>query len=169
MGILVCGLNGAGKSTLGKLLAERLSCPFIDNEELYFSGTAYTAPRSRDEAIRILEERTAGGNFVFAAVRGEYGPIFLSRVDTAVLIELPRGTRLQRVRDRSFHKFGARMLPGGDLYERERDWLATVEARPEDYVRTWLDSFPGRVIRADGMLAPEESLKYVLSRLAGNP
>lgn len=168
MGILICGLNGAGKSTLGRLLADQLSCPFIDSEDLYFSGTTYTAPRSREEAVRILEERTSDGNFVFAAVRGEYGPTFLSRVDTAVLIELPRRIRLQRVRDRSFRRFGERMLPDGDLYEQEQSWFRMVESRPEDYVRTWLDTFPCRLIRVDGMLPPEENLKYVLSRLAGS-
>ena len=38
-GIMICGLNGTGKSTLGKALAEKLHFYFIDNENLYFSGT----------------------------------------------------------------------------------------------------------------------------------
>ncbi|MDU4976211.1 MAG: shikimate kinase, partial [Hungatella hathewayi] len=36
---MICGLNGTGKSTLGKALAEKLHFYFIDNENLYFSGT----------------------------------------------------------------------------------------------------------------------------------
>ena len=59
MAILICGLNGAGKSTIGSILAERMSLPFIDNEDVYFPKTdssyAYSNPRSDAEAIRILE------------------------------------------------------------------------------------------------------------------
>lgn len=31
--VVVMGVSGAGKSTVGKLLAERLECPFIDADE----------------------------------------------------------------------------------------------------------------------------------------
>ena len=76
MGILICGLNGSGKSTLGRMLADRIGYGFIDNEDLYFPKTdsayAFSDPRSKEEAIRILEERIAGnGRFVFAAVKGD--------------------------------------------------------------------------------------------------
>ena len=62
MGILICGLNGAGKSTLGRLLAQRLAYTFIDNEDLYFpkenAAYPFASPRSKEEAIQILEERS---------------------------------------------------------------------------------------------------------------
>ena len=57
-GIMICGLNGTGKSTLGKALAEKLHFYFIDNENLYFSGTelscVYADPRTREEAETLL-------------------------------------------------------------------------------------------------------------------
>ena len=59
MGILICGMNGTGKSTLGRMLARRLNCEFIDNEDLFFAkedaAYPFANPRSREEAIRILE------------------------------------------------------------------------------------------------------------------
>ena len=61
MGILICGLNGAGKSTVGRMLAGRLGYEFIDNEDLFFPKTdpayAFAAPRPKEEAIRLLEDR----------------------------------------------------------------------------------------------------------------
>ena len=96
MGILICGLNGAGKSTLGKALAERLGYEFIDNEDLYFPKTdpaySFACPRSREEAVRLLEERIAGNDrFVFAAVKGDYGDKLAASLDHVVLIEVPKG------------------------------------------------------------------------------
>ena len=77
-GIVVCGLNGCGKSTLSRALAEKLGLYFIDNENLYFSRNAadepYANPRTRAEAEALLmEEVRRHGDFVFAAVKGDYG------------------------------------------------------------------------------------------------
>ena len=75
MGILICGLNGTGKSTLGRLLADRMEYEFIDNEDLFFPKTdasyTFSCPRSKEEVIRLLEERiTVNNRFIFAAVKG---------------------------------------------------------------------------------------------------
>lgn len=170
MGILICGLNGVGKSTLGKLLAERLSCPFIDNEDLYFPKTdrryAYAHPRGKEEVIRLLEERIEKDrNFVFASVKGDYGAKLLSHLDHIVLMEIPREIRLARVRERSLNKFGDRIRDGGDLAGRENAWFALVERRPEDYVLRWLETVDIPVIRVDGTRSVEENVEYLVSVL----
>ena len=164
MGILICGLNGAGKSTLGRALAERLGCEFIDNEELYFPGGSFSEARSREEVVRLLEERIRGneGRFVFSAVTGDYGPKLIAALDLVVVVEAPREVRWQRVRERSFRRFGARALPGGDLYERESAWFAKVESRPEDYVSKWLKSVDCPVARVDGTRAVEETVGLLM-------
>ena len=141
-GILMCGLNGAGKSTLGKALAEALHYRFIDNEDLYFPKTDPHAPygvqRSREEVEQLLlDEIEAHPDFVFTSVKGDYGEKVRSCFQYAVLVSVPRELRLQRVRGRSFQKFGERMLPGGDLYEQEQSFFAFVEARAENTVEEW--------------------------------
>ena len=171
MGILICGLNGVGKSTLGRRLAERLSYPFIDNEDLYFPKTdrryAYSAPRGKEEVIRLLEERIEkSGDFVFAAVKGDYGDKLISLLDRIVLVEVPREIRLARVRERSFEKFGERICAGGDLAEQENAWFAQVEGRPEDHVLKWLETVDRPVIRVDGTRPVEENVEYLVSVLA---
>ena len=54
--------------------------------------------------------------FVFAAVKGDYGEKLIAALDCIILVNAPKTARSQRVRERSFHKFGDRILPGGDLY-----------------------------------------------------
>ena len=124
-GILLCGLNGAGKSTLGKALAEKLGFYFLDHEDLYFSKiepkNPYAFPLTKPEAKkRLLREIAAHENIVVTAVNGDFGDDVLPYFKFTVLLDTPKAIRMQRIRERSFRKFGRRMLPGGDLHEQER-------------------------------------------------
>ena len=168
MGILICGLNGSGKSTLGKALASRIGYEFIDNEDLYFPKTdpayAFADPRSKEEAIRILEEKIAGnGRFVFAAVKGDYGDKLIEALDCIILVDVPKQIRSQRVRDRSYRRYGERILPGGDLHDTETAWFSLTDSRPEDYTEKWLETAHCPVIRTDGTLPVEENVAYLVS------
>lgn len=111
MGILICGLNGAGKSTLGRLLTERIGYTYIDNEELYFSKTdviyPFSNPRRKEEVIRLLQEIIADNSrFIFTTVKGDYGDKLISSLDYIVLIDVPKQVRRQRIRDRSYSRYG---------------------------------------------------------------
>ena len=111
MGIIICGLNGTGKSTLGKTLAEKLHFHFIDIENLYFPKTnpnyIYASPRTREEVVeRLLYEIRTHENFILASVKGDYGEDIYSFFQCAILLDVPKYIRFQRVRERSFQKFG---------------------------------------------------------------
>lgn len=162
-GIIVCGLNGSGKSTLGKRLSEHLSFHFIDSEDLFFSNAqsqlAYSKPRSREEAKALLmNEVNEHENFVFAAVKGNYGEEILPYYKFAVLIDVPKEIRLERVKNRSFMKFGERMLPGGDLYEQEKAFFDMVSTRTENGVEEWAQTLNCPVLRIDGTKAIDENI-----------
>lgn len=171
-GILVCGLNGAGKSTLGKALAEQLGFYFLDNEDLYFPKTdpayLYASPRTREEVEQLLwKELRARENFVFAAVKGDYGDALYPFFRYAVLIHVPRELRLQRVKSRSYQKFGTRMLPGGDLYEREHAFFAFAASRAENTVEEWVSSLSCPVIRVDGTKPAAENAAFIIRQMQG--
>ena len=156
-GILLCGLNGAGKNTLGKALADKLSFHYIDNEELYFPKNdpayLYAVQRDREEVERLLLEETADHpDFVFTSVKGDYSEAVRARFQYAVWVDAPRELRLRRVRERSYQKFGDRMLPGGELYEQEEAFFRFVSL----WRKAWSGFRPGygpnlRLRRGEGM------------------
>jgi len=169
-GILICGLNGVGKSTLGRALAEKLQFHWIDNEDLYFPKTdptyLYAGARTKEEVEALLfQEIETYKNFVFASVRGDYGNMDKPFFQYVVWVEVPRELRLQRVRNRSFQKFGDRVLPGGDLYEREKGFWNVVEARPENLVAEWVQSVRCPVIRVDGTRDVEENAAWIAAQI----
>lgn len=169
-GIMVCGLNGSGKSTLGKALADRIGYYFIDNETLFFPKTdvnyMFASPRSRKEVEKLLlDEAREHENFVFAAVKGNYGEEIMRLYKYIVLIDVPRDIRMRRVRERSFQRFGSRMLPGGDLYEQEEAFINMVNARTKQYVEEWVDSLEAIVIRVDGTKPVRENVKNIAEQI----
>ena len=94
----------------------------------------YSDPRSKDEAIKLLEKRINNNSrFVFAAVKGDYGDKLINSLDHIILVDVPKDVRNQRVRTRSFQKFGKKMRPGGNLYDKEQKWFDIVDSRLDDY------------------------------------
>lgn len=173
MGIIICGMNGSGKSTLGRVLAESLGWRFIDNEDLYFPKAdpahPFAVERTQEEVERLLlAEVRRDDRFVFAAVRGNYGDAVLPYYKAAVLVDVPREIRLERVKARSYGKFGERMLPGGDLYESEKRFYDLVAARPEDYATRWLDTVDIPVLRVDGTRPAGENVTIITDWLRRN-
>lgn len=155
---------------LGKALADRIGFYFIDDENLYFDRTAmdepYKNPKSREEVEQLLvEEVSKSPNFVFAAVKGDYGKEIMTMYNYVVVIELPKSVRSQRVRKRSFQKFGNRMLIGGDLYNQEESFFQMCESRQNDYVETWLQTVKCPVIRVDGTKSIEENVEYIIKTI----
>lgn len=169
-GIIVCGLNGAGKSTLGKALAERLHFYFIDIEDLYFPKTdpayIYAAPRTRkDVEKRLLHEIKEQESFILSSVKGDYGEAVLSFFQYAVLMDVPKELRIERIQNRSFQQFGNRMLSGGDLYEQEERFFDFVKSRAEDTVEKWVQSLTIPVIRIDGTKSVEENINRIIEQI----
>lgn len=168
--IIICGGNGAGKSTLGKRLATDLGWTFRDIEEYYFpiNGTDYnySEARTKEEVSKLLlADMKENENFVLASVKGEFGFEVSELFTCAILIEVPKELRMERVRDRSNKKFGNRMLPGGDLYEKEVQFFDMVEKRPENYVTKCLETVEMPIIRVDGTCEIETNVVKIKEEL----
>lgn len=167
-GIVVCGLNGAGKNTLGKALAQKLHFYFMDAEYLYFSKTdaVYAHSRTHAEAAALLLRKIrAHEKFVLASVNGDYGEAIYPFFQYVVLVDAPKQLRMQRVKNRSFQKFGNRMLPGGDLYKQEERFFDLVHSRTKTLVEEWAQTLNCPIIRVDGTKPVEENTTFIIQQI----
>lgn len=165
--IIVCGGNGAGKSTLGRKLAEASGYQFRDIEDYYFPETGsaypYAAARTKEEVSRLLlEDMRKYPYLILASVKGDYGKEVESLFTRAMFISVPKDIRMERVKSRSFRKFGGRVLPGGDLYEKEEAFFMMVENRPAAMAENWLASVSIPVMRVDGTESVSKNVEKII-------
>ncbi|MBQ8799256.1 MAG: AAA family ATPase [Lachnospiraceae bacterium] len=168
--VIICGGNGAGKSTLGKRLAKELGWTFRDIEDYYFpekdSENKYATGRTGEEVAELLvEDMKRHENLILASVRGNHSDEIVSMFTCAVVIEVPKEIRMERIRNRSYGQFGDRILPGGDLHEQQERFFSMVENRPEDYPTKWLEEVDIPVIYVDGTKTVEENVNRVAEKI----
>ena len=169
--IIICGGNGAGKSTLGKALAEKNGWVFRDIEDYYFPKTcaeyAYAVSRTEEEVAKLLyEDLKKYDNLILASVRGNYSKEIETMFTCAVYVSVPKEIRMKRVRERSYKKFGDRMLEGGDLYEKEKSFFDMIEKRSDKTVTDWLDTMNIPVIVVDGTRTIEDSVAEIIGKIS---
>lgn len=168
-GIAIVGANGSGKTTLGKCLARALGYKHMDIEYYYFGDApdSYTKSRSKDEALaHLAADIDRCDEFVLSAVNGDLGRAINEMYICVVYIKADRDVRLKRVKKRSFEKFGARMLEGGDLYESENSFFDFVATRTMDSTDQWLKSVTCPVIYVDGTLPISQNVDILQKKIA---
>lgn len=170
-GILICGYNGCGKTTLGKELAKTLGYKFMDIEDYYFpindGSYKYGNPRTRNEVIELLwKDINKNTNFIIASVKGDYGNKIVSRYSCVIMIDVPLDIRLKRVKNRSLMEFGDRMLPGGDLYEKESNFFNMVESRSKNDIEKWINTLKCPIIRIDGTKDVSYNVECIKQKLS---
>lgn len=169
--IIICGGNGSGKSTLGRALADVMGIKFLDNEDYYFPksnlGYKYDYALTREEFLPALQnDMEQAKDWIFASVKGNYGEQIESMFTHAILIDVPKEIRMRRVWDRSYSKFGEKILPGGELYEREQKFFDMVESRPDNYAEEWVSNVRCPVIRVDGRKSVKENVELLVAALS---
>ena len=99
-------------------------------------------------------------------VKGNFNKDIVSHFKCAVYIEAPKETRIKRVYQRSYNKFGERMLEGGDLYEKEKAFFDFVKSKDENTVEVWMSSISCPIIRVNGTLPIDVNVTFIANRVA---
>jgi len=169
-GIIVFGAPGAGSSTLGKELAQQLNFQHLDLDDYFWrwdTEIPYTLFRSDEETYELVRGDIAKSqHFVLSGSLGEsdrkmYEPLF----DLAVFITVPSEIRVDRLRSRTFSKFGNRVLPGGDMYEKNNNFIESsanyeTNGRLKQHEQ-WIEELPCHILCVDGMKGISENAEWI--------
>jgi adenylate kinase family enzyme len=168
MRIHILGASGSGATTFGRALAGRLGVGFFDSDDFLWLTTdpAYTRRRPDDERTAMLCCRLEpAGDWIFAGSALGWGAMIESRYNRLIFLRLDPALRMQRLHAREYQRFGARILPGGDMHEGSSEFLAwaaaydtgTPEGRSLVAHEAWLAQHPLPLLRLDSA-APVSSL-----------
>ncbi len=124
--IHIYGASGSGTSTLGREISKRLGYVFLDTDDFFWKRTnpMYSEKMSPEEAvtmifekIRMLDQVVLCGSLV------DWGDELIKEFTLAVRLDTETKVRLHRIKEREYEKFGARILPEGDMYEQHLRFL----------------------------------------------
>ena len=187
-GIAIMGLNGCGKSTLAHALGKELGFYEIDVEDYYFpeqkssrravleqrhnvaceykGDTPYSVPRSKEEVQEMLfKEIEEHPQFIISGVTMNWDAKILSAIDVAFILEVPAAERVKRVQHREEIRFGSRVLPGGDMYEQQKEFRDIIAAKSKQSVEKSADRLSCKKIYLDGTKPIEENVNLILRML----
>jgi len=165
-GIIVFGANGSGKTTLGRELARVLNFKHMDIEDYYFekSEIPYTVERPREDCLKLmLADIEKHRSFVLSAVTGDFGDIISQYYELAVYLSAPLDTRIERIKQRSYEKFGERIREGGDMYEQHLSFVDFASSRSLTPIEQWAETLSCPIIHVDGT----EDWRTTAARIAG--
>lgn len=177
-GIILFGGMGVGDTALGKAVAARLNWPHFDLDSYIWrwdTPLPFTQTRPRDEKIAMLtEDISHHPYFVMSGSMWSFRKAFEPYFDLAVFLTAPAEVRAARIQKREQARWGARVLPGGDMYESEgsiyKDYMAcarSYDEGPEELFslaqhEAWARELPCPVLRLDGMRPVEENAVRVV-------
>ncbi len=172
-GIIIVGPSGAGKTTLGRLAAQELGAGFLDIDDYIWrtdTPAPYTAMYTREEKIRrLMAAARAAETFVMAGSMDSFHAPFDPLFRLAVYLTADAQLRVARVHRRELEAFGARILPGGDLYESHQAFLRETTAYDHGASscnraqhEAFLHGLLSPVLRLDGGKPPEQNVRSIL-------
>lgn len=125
--IHILGASGSGTPTLGRALAHRLQCPHFDTNDYFRLPTNPPFPRQRERTERqqlLMNDVTAHDAWVVPGSLCGWGDVAIPRFELVVFLQISPDIRMERLRRREHERFGARLLPGGNMHEHSQAFLA---------------------------------------------
>ncbi|HPF42383.1 MAG TPA: shikimate kinase [Bacillota bacterium] len=135
--INIFGSSGSGSTTLARAVAKKYGYIFIDTDDAIWEKTElpFSKRKSDKDAREYLEARMkTGDKIVISGSFIGWADDIKEKIDLFVYLNLPLEIRKSRIESREKARFGNRVLPGGDLYQKHIDfleWISLYDETPE--------------------------------------
>jgi adenylate kinase family enzyme len=172
----ILGASGSGTSTLGAALARRLGVPHTDADRLYWWPTdpPFTTPRpSRERQALLLRKLPATEPWVFSGAATRWTAPLEPHCHLVVFLRLDPAIRMARLRRREAARYGARLLPNGDMAAIHAAFIAwagdydTAGSSRSSLVthQAWLADQPAPVLQLNSEAPVEDLVTETLDML----
>ncbi len=171
--IHIYGASGSGTSTLGRYLSEKFGFAFLDSDDYFWLPTdpKFTTKRPIAERVPLMRRDIAAaenGAVVSGSLVG-WGDALIPDFTLAVRVVTDTPTRLARIKQREYARFGSRILPGGDMYEHHQEFLQWAagydtggpETRSAALHDEWQKQLRCPILMVDGTAPPAENAARV--------
>ena len=175
-GISLVGCAGVGKTTIGRKVALHLGYLYLDLDDYYWNWDAplpYSQLRPADEVIELLSCSMKGrDHFVISGNIGRIRYFINPLLDFAVMLFAPPSVCLERVKARSFERWGDRVFEDGDLHESHEKFHKDVAmyhtneniSYSLERHQKWLKELTCPVLHIDGTKAVDENVEMIVAR-----
>ena len=174
--IHIFGAAGSGTSTLAAAFCKRTGFRHLDTDDFYWLPVdpPFTEKRDPKERVALISAAIdASENAVLSGSVVGWGDPLIPYFTLAVRLFTPTDVRLQRLKARESERFGARILPGGDMYEEQQAfyrWAAGydtggVEMRSKAMHDAWSQKLSCPLLTLDGTQPVEALVGAVLLAL----
>ena len=155
------GASASGTTTLGRAVAARLGLPQFDADDYFWQKTEppFVTPHPADVRARLLGADLRGRDaWVLSGSIVGWGDLFAADFTLAVFVSIPQELRMQRLEVRERERYGARVEPGGDMFEQSREFRAWAgrydtagfEQRSRVVHEAWIRGLRCKVLRIEG-------------------
>jgi adenylate kinase family enzyme len=171
--IHILGASGSGTTMSGRVLAEHLHFPHFDTDDYFWQPTDLPFTQQRERTARqqlLMDDITAQDSWVLSGSLCGWGDVAIPLFELVVFLWVPQDVRMERLRRRELARFGARILPGGDMYEQSQAFLAWAASYNERGFDTWsrrrhdqwLRTLPCPILCFEGEYSIEEHLAVLM-------
>lgn len=166
--IHIFGASGSGTTTLAKAIDEAFGHTHLDTDDYFWTPTdpPYTIKRTPYERQQLLKADIAKNEkcVISGSLCGRnnsWGDIFIPLFDLVIFIDTPTDIRIKRIEEREYRRWGNRILPGGDMYDKHTafiEWAKTydtggIEQRSRTLHMWWMEKLSCPVITIGGRLS----------------
>ena len=174
--IHIFGASGSGTTTLAGELARRIDGKHLDTDSYYWKDTDPPFVEARpvpDRIAMIFRDIEKVQSWVLSGSICSWGDPLLESFTLAVFLRLDPEVRMKRLREREKQRYGSRILPGEEMYQQHREFLAWAESydsaraptRSLDLHVSWMKQLSCPVLQLDSILSVNELCERVCAHM----